>query len=183
MSFPPRRFTLDEYHRLLEGAVLRRGSRTELLDGVLLERGERTERQAQAITLLHRRLGQLLPPGVSLRADEPLTVSQDTELTPALAVVPSDVAARAVRHPATATLVVEVADTDLERVRKGHVRAWARAGVHELWLVNLVDRRIDVLWKPDAEAFQDAMVLATPTTLTSRSLPGVTLAVGALFGL
>ena len=61
--------------------------------------------------------------------------------------------------------------------------AWARAGVQELWLVNLVDRRIDVLWKPDAEAFQDAMVLATPTTLTARSLPNVTLAVGALFGL
>jgi Uma2 family endonuclease len=183
MSVTPRRFTLDEYHRLLDGNVLRRGSRTELLDGLLLDRDERTERQAQASTLLHRRLGQLLPPGVQLRADEPLTVSQDTELTPALSVVSAEVAARAVRHPSTATLVIEVADTDLERIRKGHVRAWARAGVQELWLVNLVDRRIDVLWKPDAEAFQDAMVLATPTTLTSRSLPNVTLAVGALFGL
>jgi Uma2 family endonuclease len=183
MSFLPRRFSLDEYHRLLDGNVLRRGSRTELLDGVVLDRAERTERQAQVASWLHRRLDQALPSGMLLRTDEPLTLSQETELTPALAVVPSEVAAHGVRHPATATLVIEVADGDLERIQKGHVRAWARGGVQELWLVNLVDRRVDVLWKPSVEAYQDAMVLAVATTLSSRTLPGVSVPVGALFGL
>lgn len=183
MSPTPRPFSIDEYHRLLDLAVLRRGSRTALLAGVLLERPLRTARQSTVTSLLHRRLDQALPPGFHLRAEEPLTLSNDTEVTPAFSVVSHEDVGRTVRHPTTASLVVEIADAlDLDRVREGHVPAFARAGVGEVWLLDLVDQRFELLWKPAGGAFQDAMVLDAPVTVTSRVLPSLSIQATGLLG-
>lgn len=178
----PRAFTVDEYHRLLDTNVLRRGSRTELLEGTLYEPDERTERQASAAALLRRRLDQSLPSPFILRADEPLTLSNTTELRPALAVVNTDTLARSVRHPSTATLVLEIADTDLEHLRLTHVPAYARANVAEVWLVNLVDRRVELTWKPGTGGFQDMMVLDTPDAVGSRAVPSLSISFAQVFG-
>jgi hypothetical protein len=178
----PRAFSLDEYHRLLDGSVLKRGSRTELLEGEVFEPAPRTERQASAIALLRRRLDQSLPAPFALRADEPLTLSNETELSPSLAIVHADTVSRSVRHPASATLVIEVADTDLEHLRGRHVPAYARANVSEVWLVNLVDRRVELTWKPAAGVFQDMMVLDAPDSVSSRALPSLAISFGQLFG-
>ena len=182
MPFAPRSFSIDEYHRLLDGHVLRRGGRTELLDGLIIERPRRTEREAVATSLLLRRIGQSLPATFQLRVDEALTLSQATELCPPFSVVSHDEASRSVRHPASATLVIEIAISDIERLKPGHVTAYARAGVQELWLLDLRDRTIEVLWKPSASAFQDAMVLTAPLTLTARVVPGVSVDLAQVFG-
>lgn len=183
MPSSPRPFSIDEYHRLLDLNVLKRGSRTELLGGVIVERPLRTDRQSAVAALLHRRLDQALPPGFVLRADEPLTLSADTEATPAFAVVSREDATRFLRHPATAALVVEVGDgLDLERIRQHHLPACARAGVLEVWLLNLVDGRLEAVWKPAGGAYQDAMVLNAPGTLTSRAVPGLSVPGAGLIG-
>lgn len=183
MFATPRPFSVDEYHRLLDLNVLKRGSRTELLDGLVLERPLRTDRQASIASLLHRRLDQGLPASFLLRADEPLTVGNDTELTPAFSVLTRADASRSVRHPMTAALVVELADAlDLERVRDGHLPAYARAGVQEVWLLNLVDQRAELVWKPSGSTFHDAMVLDAPLTLTSRAVVGLSVSGAGLLG-
>ncbi len=182
MPFSPRSFSIDEYHRLLDGHVLRRGGRTELLDGLIIERPRRTEREAVATSLLQRRIGQSLPSTFQLRTDEALTLSQATELCPPFSVVSHEEASRTVRHPARATLVIEIAVSDIERLKPAHVSAYARAGVEELWLLDLRDATIEVLWKPVAGTFRDAMVLTAPVTLTSRVLPGVCVDLAQVFG-
>ncbi|MBL8919278.1 MAG: Uma2 family endonuclease [Myxococcaceae bacterium] len=183
MFATPRPFSIDEYHRLLDLNVLKRGSRTELLDGLVLERPLRTDRQASIAAQLHRRLDQGLPASFLLRAEEPLTLANDTELIPAFSLVTRADAARAVRHPMTASLVVELADAlDLERVRDGHLPAYARAGVAEVWLLNLVDRRAELVWKPSGGAFHDTMVLDAPLTLTSRAIAGLSVSGAGLLG-
>lgn len=183
MPATPRPFSIDEYHRLLDLNVLKRGSRTELLEGVIVERALRTDRQAAVTALLHRRLDQSLPPGFQLRADEPLTLGADTEVTPAFAVVSRADASRFLRHPATAALVIEVADAlDLDRIRALHVPACAKAGVAEVWLLNLVDGRLEAVWKPAGSTYQDAMVLDAPVTLTSRAVPGLAVQGAGLVG-
>lgn len=182
MPLPPRRFSVDEYHRLLDAQVLRPGARTELLRGVIVERPVRLERAARVVGLLHRRLDQALSGGVVLRRDEPLTLSDDTELAPALSVVSREALSRAVRHPKTATLVVEVLDEALEQVSAEHPAVFAAGDVQELWLVNLVDARVEVHWKPVDGAYQDVMVLDGPATLGSRALPGVQVSAAQLFG-
>lgn len=167
---------------MLDGHVLRRGGRAELLDGLIIERPRRTEREAVSTSLLQRRIGQVLPATFQLRADEALTLSQATELCPPFSVVSHDEASRSVRHPSSATLVIEIAVSDIERLKPAHVAAYARAGVQELWLLDLRDATVEVLWKPSAGAFQDAMVLTAPVTLTSRVLPDVSVNLAQVFG-
>lgn len=181
MSHTPRRFSLDEYHRLLDGEVLRRGSRTELFEGLLLEGTIRTERQAQTMGWLRPRLDQALASSFVLRVDEPLSLAGTSEVSPPFSVVPLEAMRRTVRHPASASLVVEVVDVELERIRQ-RVPLYARAGVDELWLVNLLDRQLEVLWKPAAETYQDALTLTAPQTLTSRAVPQLTVPLAGLFG-
>jgi len=181
VPFAPRTFSVDEYHRLLDANVLKRGSRSELLDGVIYEREPRTDRQATACLSLRRRFDQSLLASLTLRADEPLTLAAGTELFPALAVLSNAELASNVRHPSTATLVVEIAAVDLERVRDGHLPAYARAGVNEVWLVNLVDRRVELAWKPSVNHYQSAMVLEAPESVTSRALPGLTIPFAQVF--
>lgn len=181
MPDAPRSFSVDEYHRLLDANVLSRGARTELLTGLIYEREPRAERLAAACLALRRRFDQGLLASLTLRVDEPLTLAGDTELFPALAVLSSAELASNVRHPSTATLVVEVVEADLERARDRHLPAYARAGVSEVWVVNLVDRRVELGWKPGGDHYQSAMVLDAPASVTCRALPGLSIGFSQVF--
>jgi hypothetical protein len=46
--------------------------------------------------------------------------------------------------PAAVGLVIEVADASLEKVRGNKLRSYARAGIICYWIVNLIDRQVEV---------------------------------------
>lgn len=70
----------------------------------------------------------------------------------------------------------------LPTIPRSHLPACARAGVLEVWLLNLVDGRLEAVWKPAGGAYQDAMVLNAPGTLTSRAVPGLSVPGAGLIG-
>lgn len=181
----PRRFTLDEYHRLLDRDVLKRGSRVELLGGLVLDVPPPSRARVAVVARLARLLADVLPESLRLVRGEPLSLSGDTEVAPDLAVVAAKAQARAVRNVPTAALVVEVADERLEAVRELRFPAYARAGVTEAWLVNLPDRRVEVARRPQRSdgSWADALVLTKGDLLTSSALAGVSCPVVRLLGL
>jgi Uma2 family endonuclease len=79
----------------------------------------------------------------------PVTVS-DSEPQPDVAVARGDDSTYAARHPAPAdlSLVVEVADFSLHTDRVEKARIYARAGIVTYWIVNLIDRRVEVHTAP-----------------------------------
>jgi Uma2 family endonuclease len=91
---------------------------------------------------LARRLGD----DFRVRSQLPLSLGESSEPEPEVAVVRAGSGSED-RHPATALLVIEVADTSL---RKGRAKAslYARAGVPEYWIVNVKDRAIEVFLEP-----------------------------------
>lgn len=169
-----RRFSIDEYHRVLDAGALRRQARTELLGGVIIDERARTERRLTVRSPMRSRLDQATPAGFVLRADDPLTLSSDTELVPDFSVVPLDAVRRALRHPATATLAIEVTDGD-DAWKTLRLPAYALAEVAEVWRIEALERRVDVFWKPSQGRYHDALTLETPAMLASRVLPAITL--------
>ncbi len=169
---PLRRFTLDEYHRLLDCEVLKRGSRVELLDGLVLDVPPPSRTRLTVVSRVQRLLADVLPDELRLLRGEPLSLSGDTEVAPDLAVVTAKSQERAVRNVPTALFVVEVADERLEAVRELRFPAYARAGVAEAWLVNLPDRRVEVARRPQRSdgTWADALVLTKGDLLTSSAL-------------
>src|SRR5262249_338125 len=105
------------------------------------------------IQLVNKQALAHLPGGWCVRIQSAITLS-DSEPEPDLAVARGDERTYLTRHPGPADLgvVVEVADSSLyhDRVDKG--RIYAREGLPIYWIVNLVDRRVEVYTAPTGPA-------------------------------
>jgi Uma2 family endonuclease len=74
----------------------------------------------------------------------------DSEPEPDLAVVREDADGYTTRHPnaADVELIIEVSDSTLAGDRADKGRIYARAGILCYWIVNLVDRKVEVYTSP-----------------------------------
>ena len=84
-----------------------------------------------------------------VRVDDPLRLG-DSEPVPDVAIVPGKPSDYRTHHPPTALLVIEIADTSLEYDRTEKMSLYAAAGIPEYWIVNLVERCVEVYREPVA---------------------------------
>jgi Uma2 family endonuclease len=140
-----RRFTVDEYHRMIETGVLSENDRVELLDGWILEMSPIGPPHASCIRLLAALLQESIPDGWFVSARSPVTMNNG-EPEPDLTVVRGGLRDYLDRHPGPAdvALVIEVADSPLGYDRLQKKPQYAAAGIPEYWIVNLVDRTLEV---------------------------------------
>ncbi|MEW6542250.1 MAG: Uma2 family endonuclease [Nitrospirota bacterium] len=143
-----RRWTRAEYERIVEAGVLQPEERVELLDGEILTMTPQNSPHAATVGLVERVLQRVFGPDHWVRVQLPLIVDPDSEPEPDLAVVSGTPRDYVAEHPRTALLVVEVADTTLEKDRDRKAAIYARAGVPEYWIVNFVDRCLEVYQDP-----------------------------------
>jgi len=144
-----RRLTISEYHRLIESGVFDEDEPLELLEGVLVTMSPQGPRHARVIQYLNQLLVRALPSGYMVRPQLPLTLGDDGEPEPDLAVVEQADAECADRHPTGALVVIEVAAESLERDRGVKAAIYARAGVREYLIVNLIEQVVEVHREPD----------------------------------
>jgi Uma2 family endonuclease len=105
-----------------------------------------------AISLVAEALRKAFGDGYHCRVQGPLALSPDSEPEPDVAVIRGSPRDFAREHPATADLVVEVADTtgDFDRHRKGPM--YAAAGISEYWVVDVSARTVDAYRDPHHRA-------------------------------
>ena len=133
-----RRFTVAEYHRMIRDGILATGEPFELLEGYMVHKVPHGTPHDSAMDALEGLLPGLLPPDWFVRCQRAVTLD-DSEPEPDHAVV---------RGPADIGLLVEFADSSLRIDRTDKARVYARAGVAVYWIVNIVDRQIEVYTKP-----------------------------------
>jgi Uma2 family endonuclease len=184
IEYSTRRWRRAEYDRLVELGMFI-GERLELLDGLLVV-GE-PQGSSHAATVVH--IGQVLTStfgaGWHARLQAPLALDDDSEPEPDVAIVVGAARDYFAAHPSTAALVVEVAESSLRLARRFKAELYARAGLPEYWIVNLVDRTIEVHREPGAGTTGDALyrsvtVLRLPASVTPLGAPHATIAVGDL---
>jgi Uma2 family endonuclease len=143
------RFSVDEYHKLIEIGILTEDDNLELLDGYLVHKMSRNPPHDAAIQKIQKRLFRLLPPNWDLRIQSAITLSH-SEPEPDLAVVRGDETRYLSNHPGPADigLVMEISDTTLDADRSDKGRIYAEAGIASYWIVNLVDRQIEIYTQP-----------------------------------
>ena len=148
---PVRRFTVDEYRRLGASGILAEDDAVELLEGWIVPKMVHNPPHDNAVELTDEVLRAHLPPGFSLRVQSAIDTN-DSEPEPDLAIVRGLARTRLGRHPRPdeVVLVVEVADTSLDRDRGAKARIYARAGIPVYWIVNVVDRQLEVYEAPVA---------------------------------
>jgi Uma2 family endonuclease len=145
------RFTVDEYHAMIGAGILNEGDPVELLDGWLVAKTTKTPRHSAARRLACRALERIVPEGWFVDSVGALTLAT-SEPEPDMTVVRGDLRGYVDRFPGPqdVALVVEVADVSLRRDQTIKKRLYAQAGIPAYWIVNLVERCIEVFTDPSA---------------------------------
>jgi Uma2 family endonuclease len=151
------RMDIDEFERI---ADLLKAERVELIDGFIVERGAMDPPHVLSSERLRRKLDQLVPHGWFVREDKPVQVHRSYEPLPDLAVVAGNPDIYENRHPAPAdvALLVEFSDSTLARDRGEKQINYARGGISVYWIVNLIDRQIEVYTSPGSDGYSSCIV-------------------------
>jgi Uma2 family endonuclease len=143
-SIRVRRWSRREYEQLVERSFFRPDERLELLDGLLLVKEPQSSAHMTAIRLAEEALRAAFGAGWEVRPQGPIALDPQSEPEPDVSVVRGSPRDYRDAHPTSPVLVVEVALASLELDRTRKSRAYARAGVPEFWIVNLVDRVLEI---------------------------------------
>jgi Uma2 family endonuclease len=146
---------VDQYHEMIRTGILTDDDPVELLEGGLVRKMPKNPPHRLATRLTYKALEGLVPAGWYVDAQEPVTL-EDSEPEPDVMVVRGDPRHYRDRHPGPAdlALVVEVADTTLERDRTSKKGVYARAAIPVYWILNLPDGRLEVYTDPSGPAGQ-----------------------------
>ena len=180
-------WTRTEYERLVECGFFRPDEPIELVGGRLIVSEPQGSLHAVAVGLASEALRVAFGPGWVVREEKPVALDDDSEPEPDLVVVPGTHRDYSSAHPAHPVLVVEVAETSLAWDRNEKGSLYARAGIGDYWIVNLLDRVLEVYRNPvlDPSAphgwrYGSAETFASLSTASPRSLPGAHIPVAAL---
>lgn len=145
----PRRFrwTRGEYYRMAEMGLFD-GRRVELIGGEIFEMSPQQSDHAEAVTLAQETMMQVFGQGYRVRVQLPLSLGLESDPEPDVAVVAGVPHGFRHAHPTTALLIVEVAESTLSFDRTEKASLYASAGITDYWIVNLVDRQLEVRRNP-----------------------------------
>lgn len=144
------RFTVEDYHRMIQAGVLTEDDAVELLEGWLVRKIAGNPPHDTSLAKTGKALARRIAEGWTLRNQSAVT-TQDSEPEPDLAVARGTDDDYASRHPEAqdVLLVVEVADSSLlDADRRDKARIYARAGIAVHWIVNCVDQTVEVYTDP-----------------------------------
>jgi len=179
MSVRTKVWTRDEYDRLAAAGAFHPEAHVQLIQGEIVEITPQSAAHAAAVELVQGAL-QALGSAYRVRVQLPLALGADSEPEPDLAVVTGSPRTRADHHPATAILVVEVADTtlDFDRTRKQAI--YAQAEIPEYWILNLVNRLLEVYREPQESAYRATLRLTPGESIAPLAAPAVQIKVSEL---
>jgi Uma2 family endonuclease len=143
-----RRWNREEYNRIVEGGIFAPGERVELIDGEILAMTPQGSLHATALLLIEEALRLAFGTRGHVRIQLPLAIDPSSEPEPDITVVSGSPRDYRDAHPRSALLIVEISDTTLlyDREQKGSL--YARAGLTDYWIVNLLDRILEVHREP-----------------------------------
>jgi Uma2 family endonuclease len=154
------RMTVDQYERLVETGVLD-DQRIELINGLLVNKMGKKPPHVLASEALRDELMRLIPPGWRLTIEAPIRIPNYDEPEPDLAIVRGTRDDFKDRHPGPAdvAILIEVSESSLDRDRGEKLLAYARGGVPVYWIVNLIDRQVEIHTEPMANGYRNRTVV------------------------
>jgi Uma2 family endonuclease len=153
------KISVDRYHAMIEAGILVPEDRVELLEGLLVTKMPKLPLHSYSTGAAQYQLMVVLREGWWVRSQEPVTLF-DSEPEPDVAVVRGSMRDYTLRHPTIGEigLVVEVADSSLERDRKVKKLIYARAEIPWYWLVDLINKRVELYSQPQDGNYRQCSV-------------------------
>lgn len=184
LEYPRHRFTRADYHRMAEAGILGEDDRVELIDGEIVQMspiGRRhnagVDRPAQ---LLFERVGRR----AIVRVQGSIVLGESGEPQPDIVVLRlrSDFYRDADATAEDVLLLVEVADSSLDYDRRVKASLYARHGIPELWIANLIQDHLLVYLDPSPAGCGTTQILRPGETVRPSAFPDLEIAVDDVLG-
>ena len=182
------RWTRAQYDQLIEKGFFQPRDPIELLGGQLMVAEPQGTYHFSAIRAVEEILRRAFGPAWDVRNQGPVALDDESEPEPDVAVVPGTFRDYVAAHPSRPALVVEVSESSLafDRHHKGSL--YARAGLAEYWIVNLVDRVLEVYRAPVAHpaaafgwSYGSVQTLGLESTASPLARPDLVIRTADLF--
>lgn len=179
-----RRFTVDEYHRMAEAGVLHEDDRVELLDGEVVLMSPIGPPHAACVNRLNHALTRRVGDDAIVSVQNPVRLDRHSEPQPDLLLLRprEDFYASATPRPEDVLLAIEVGDSSVRFDREVKAPLYARAGIGELWLVDVGARDVRVCRRPGEAGYGDVTVKRGDDAWSPEALPGVSIALREILG-
>ncbi|MCE2719815.1 MAG: Uma2 family endonuclease [Dolichospermum sp.] len=150
-------FTLEEYHQLTEigffkedDSCARRRHHIQLINGELIEMVSKSRAHETCLRNLLRELPKMIGDRGTLQSQAPITIPPKSEPEPDFAIIKNRDDNYLSSHPqgTDILLVIEVADSSIDYDQKVKIPLYAKAGIVDYWIFNLLDNCLECYSEP-----------------------------------
>ena len=177
-----RRFTVHEYHRMGEAGILHEDDRVELIEGEIVEMAAIGTRHFTCVNVLNRLLVRSVGDAAIVSVQNPVRLDERTEPQSDLAVLRVRDYRESLPMPEDVLLLIEVSDTTLRYDRGVKLPLYARAGILEVWIVDLAGEVIERHTDPSGDTYRGSKQARPGEKIECAALPELTLGVDAVLG-
>jgi Uma2 family endonuclease len=179
-----KKFTVSQYHQMIETGILTDGDRVELLQGEIIEMSPIGMQHAACVDRLTELLVKKLGDRAIVRVQNPIQLSTRSEPQPDFAILQRRSDFYANRHPQPQDVfaLIEVSDTKIEFDRTVKVPLYAKDNVAEVWIVDLNAKAVQIYREPSETGYQQVKTLRRGQSLSFQAFTDLQLTVDQLFG-
>ncbi len=181
-ALPRHKLSVTDYHRMVGTGILTDDDRVELIEGDLVEMAPAGPEHADLVSYIARTLRDQTP--LLLREEKPVTLPEHSEPEPDIALVKPRRYFDAHPYPDDILLIIEVADTSLDKDKKVKVPLYARFRIPEVWIIDLQGRSVECFWRLPGDTESPRYLhskRAERGLITSETIAGITLELDGLW--
>jgi Uma2 family endonuclease len=184
IALPRHKLRVTDYHRMIAAGILTGDDRVELIEGDLIEMAPTGPEHADYVDYISETIRTQTH--LKVRLQHPITLPEHSEPEPDIALVNPRRYWKAHPYPDDVLMIVEVADTSLEKDKKVKVPLYARFSIPEVWIVDVQGHAVECFWDPRIDAAgarytQSKRVEQGQAIVTSETIPGITLSLNELW--
>lgn len=179
-----RKFTVEQYHQMVEAGILSEDDRVELIRGEIIEMSPIGRRHAANVKRINALFMMRLGQSVTIGVQDPIQLDNNSEPQPDISILRrrGDFYLSGHPQPQDILLLIEVADTTIETDREVKILLYADANILEVWLVDIDAECVEVYRQPSPTGYQIIQKFYRGQTLSIQTLPDINITVDEILG-
>lgn len=150
-----------DYHRMAEVGILGADEQVELIAGQIIHKMPKGPAHSALCKRIEKLLEHRLSEQVLVRLQDPIRLDDYSEPEPDIAVVRPRDDFYGSQHPTPAEvyLIIEIADTTVERDLGSKANLYSIAGILDYWVLNVSARQLHIFRDPSPDGYHRQLIL------------------------
>ncbi|MEM7182079.1 MAG: Uma2 family endonuclease [Spirochaetota bacterium] len=175
---------VKEYRRLGDTGILHAINTVELIEGKIVDKSSPGYQKSLSLKAIVGLFTKQLADSCIVSIQEPLLLNSMSESSPDIKLLDYDNEFYANRNPKPKDvfLLIEICDSEIDREKKVKLPLYANVNIQELWIVNLLEERIEVYRSPSGKNYSQILLYKRGESIETLKFPGKSFAVDEILG-